>query len=280
MSSLRIGFLDLKPENSHANTFLKALRGDLRSRGFVVGGCFALDEANGRAWAEANQVPYCGDPEELNRHADFFMVLAPSNPEVHIELCRRVFPFGKPTYVDKTFAPSLAVAEEIFAMADQDGAAVQTTSALRYTNVQAHAREVGVENILHMIAWGGGRSFKEYAIHPTELIISCMGPGVESVMRRGTGKCSQLLLNFNEGRTGVVNVYLEASTAFAASVTTAQGTALLTVEGKRMFVDTTTAILDFFERGRPNIDREESLAIRRVLDVAEMPEALKGFVEP
>ena len=117
MNSRRIGFLDLRPDNSHSNSFLGAVRGDLASRGFEVGGCFALDEAIGREWAETNRVPYCDGAEELNRRADFVMVLAPSNPEVHLELCRMVFPHGKPTYVDKTFAPSLAVAEEIFGLA-------------------------------------------------------------------------------------------------------------------------------------------------------------------
>ena len=169
MDSNRIGFVDLKLDNGHANTFLKALREDLRPRGFVLGGCYALDEANGRAWAEANHVRYCDDAEELNGAVDCFMVLAPSNPEVHLDLCRRVLPYGKPTYVDKTFAPSLRIAEEIYDLADRHGAAIQTSSALRYTNVQAYARDVGPDNILHMVAWGGGRSFDEYVIHPVEL---------------------------------------------------------------------------------------------------------------
>ena len=279
MDTRRIGFLDLKLDNYHANTFLKALREDLRPRGFVLGGCHALDEANGRAWAEENGVRYCDDPEELNRVADCFMVLAPGNPEVHLDLCRRVLPYGKPTYVDKTFAPSLRIAEEIFDLADRHGAAIQTTSALRYTNVQAYAREVGSENILHMVAWGGGRSFEEYAIHPVETVISCMGPDVESLMRRGANACSQLLLNFAEGRTAVVNVYVQANTPYAASVTTASETVCLTVERGRLFVDALSAILDCFESGQPTIDRAESLMIRRILDAAGRQEALKGFIE-
>jgi hypothetical protein len=49
---------------------------------------------------------------------------APSTPETHLELCQAVLPFGKATYVDKTFAPDLATAREIFALADQHAAAV------------------------------------------------------------------------------------------------------------------------------------------------------------
>jgi predicted dehydrogenase len=93
------------------------------------------------------------EPAQLNERVDCYMVLAPSNPEKHVELCQRVFQFGKPTYVDKTFAPDLATAKTIFELADKHGVAVQTTSALRYTNVPG-AREG--RKVQHMTAWGAG----------------------------------------------------------------------------------------------------------------------------
>ena len=45
-----------------------------------------------------------------------------------------------------------------------------------------------------------------------------------------------------------------------------------------MFRDTAAAVLDMFESGKANIDRKESLTIRRILDVAGQKRALKGFV--
>ncbi len=38
------------------------------------------------------------------------------------------------------------------------------------------------------------------------------------------------------------------------------------------------AILDLFETGTPNIDRHESLAIRRILDVAATAGALTRYI--
>lgn len=274
----RIGFVDYQLENYHANVYLQLLRGDLKDRGWQVTGCFALDADNGRTWAQKNNVPYCETPRGLDRVVDAYVVLAPSNPELHMDLCRKVFKFAKPSYVDKTFAPDTRTAERIFALADRFQVPMQTTSALRYTGVQALAKQVGPAAIQHMVAWGGGRSFDEYAIHPTELVISCMGPDVTRLMRRGTGNRSQLLVEFSGGRTAVINVYTESSTPFAASVTTAAETKLITVDGSTIFRDTAAAILDLFESGRPNIDRRESLAIRRILDTAAKPRALKAFV--
>jgi predicted dehydrogenase len=271
----RIGFVDYKLENFHANVYLKAFRTQLKDRGATVAGCYALDEEDGRTWARKNEVTYFAEPAQLNAAVDCFMILAPSNPEKHLELCQRVFQFGKPTYVDKTFAPDLATAKTIFDLADKHGVPVQTTSALRYTNVQAHAKGTKVQ---HMTAWGGGSSFEEYAIHPVEMAISVLGPRVKSLMRRGEGKYSQLLVNFDGDRTATVNVYATEGTPYAAAVTDEKGTKLIEVITAKLFVDTAAAVLDFLESGKPNIDRAESLAIRAILDGAALPTAREKFI--
>jgi predicted dehydrogenase len=279
----RIGFVDNKLENFHANVFLKAFRTQLKERGWTVAGCYALDADNGRAWAAHNDVPWFADPRQLEAHVDAYMILAPSNPELHLGLAEQVLPFGKPTYIDKTFAPDVATAQKIFALADQHKTPVQTASALRYTNVQDFVKEAGgPAAVQHVITWGGGGSFAEYAIHPVELLISCTGAATaaaaQSLMRRGSGDYSQLLINFADGRTGVANVYTRGDTPFAAGVTTATGTKLITVDASKIFVNNAAAVLDLFESRKPNVDRAETLAIRRILDVAEDPAALKGFV--
>ena len=271
----RVAFADYHLDNFHANLYIRQMRETLAGRGFDVTGCHAIMAAEGREWAAKNNVPYYDDPAEMNRAADYFMVLAPSNPETHLELARMVVPFGKPTYVDKTFAPDLAAATEIFSLADKHGTPLQTSSALRYTNIQTAASEMG--KILHMAAWGAGSSFGEYAIHAVEMLVSCMGPDARSVMRRGQGDHSQLLVNYAGGRTAVVNVYCNAATPFAAVLTSAKETRLVPQEGD-LFLEFLKAQLDFFDSGKAAIDRRESLMIRQILDAADDPAALKDFV--
>jgi predicted dehydrogenase len=273
----RIGFVDLNLDNYHANVFLQALRGPLAARGFTVAGATGTKTAESRAWAEKNGVPFFEDDAALNGAVDFFMIIAPSNPEVHLELCRRIFPFRKPTYVDKTFAPNHDVARQIFALADQHGTPVQTSSALRYTNVQDEVRKAAAK-VEHMITWGGGGSFDEYVIHPLELLISVMGHEATGLMRRGGPERAQLLVEFTGRRTGVVNVFPKTNTPFAASFTTDKGTRYLEVEVAKIFVNNQAAILDFFGARKPNIDRRQSLTLMRLLDAARDPGALKGFV--
>jgi len=275
---MRIGFVDYHLDNFHANVYLAAFHQTFAERGFRVTACTALRRRSGRDWAREKGVPWFDSVEAMDPHVDAYMVLAPSNPETHLDLCRAVFPFGKIAYVDKTFAPNVATARKIFRLADRHRVPVQTTSALRYTPVQRYVREVGRARVRHMVSWGGGRSFGEYAIHPVELVVSCMGPNATALMRRGTGNLSQLLVDFTGGRTAVINVFVRSKTPYAASVTTAAETRHIAVDGSRLFLDTAEALIDFFESGKPNIPRAESLMVRRILDVAAQPRALKRFV--
>lgn len=273
----RIGFVDLDLNNFHANVYLKHLRGGLKSRGFSVAGAWALKEKPSRRWAGENDVPWFDTPEALDEAVDHYMILAPGAPEVHLDLAKKILPFGKTTYIDKTFADSHAAAKKIFALADKHRVAVQTTSALRYTNIQQWAAETG-SPVKHVVTWGSGRSFGEYAIHPVEMAISLLGPKAVSVQRRGTGKYSQLLVNFTGDRTATIHVFLN-STPFAAAITTAKETKLLPVEGCDIFYNMQDAILRLFETGKADIDRKESLLIRRILDKADDPKALRGPVK-
>jgi predicted dehydrogenase len=273
----RIGFVDLNLDNFHANVFLQALRGPLASRGFTLTACAGLQAKENRAWADKNQILYLDLDDSLDASADFFMVLAPSNPEAHLELCQRVLPFKKPTYVDKTFAPDLATARKIFALADEHGTPIQTSSALRYTNIQDEVRQAAPSTVEHMITWGGGGSFDEYAIHPLELLISVMGHEATALRRRGTPERAQLLIDFSKGRTGVANVFAKTNTPFAASYTTDKATRYVEVDVSKIFVNNMAAVLDFFAAGKANVDRRESLTLMRILDAARNPRAIEGF---
>jgi len=274
----RIAFIDHNLENFHANVYLKLLQTDLKKRGFTINACFGTQQKQSREWAEKNNIPYFSNLNQLNETVDHYMILAPSNPETHLNLCQQIFPFGKPTYVDKTFAPDLKTAKKIFALADKHKVPMQTTSALRYTEVQDYVESVGRKNVKHMITWVAGGSFAEYAVHPLELFVSCMGANVKRLMRRGTKNQVQLLLDLTGNRTAVVNVFPQTRTPYAASVTTNEETKYFAIDTSKIFLNTASAVLDLFETQKANIDRKESLIIRRIQDVAEQKRAQGRWV--
>jgi predicted dehydrogenase len=262
----RIGFFDYRLDNFHAEVYLKAIRGPLAHRGYDVVGATALVEAPSRDWAAERGATYCDSLEELAGDVDCLMILAPSNPEVHLEMCRRALPLRKPTFVDKTFAPNSTIAEEIFALADRAGTPIQSTSALRSTAVQRHVAELD-GSPRSMIVFASGSSLAEYGVHPVELVVSCMGPDVEQVMCLGPEDYPQFILLYSGDRSATIGLNLVADVPFSATVVSNNANEHIPIDGSRLFVDAAAGILDFFDAGRPLVDRRETLAIRRILDV-------------
>ncbi|MBX3433733.1 MAG: hypothetical protein KF847_10470 [Pirellulales bacterium] len=267
MSSRRIGFVDYRLDNFHAEVYRKALRDPLALRGYRLAGATALLADASRDWCAERDVTYYPTVAELAPHVDCFMVLAPSNPEVHLELCRQTFPFGKPTFVDKTFAPDAATAAEIFDLADAFGTPVQSTSALRSTPIQQTLAELPGP-LQHLVVFSSGTSFAEYGIHPIELAVSCLGPEVQEMMRLGSADHPLFVLKFSGERTALIDFNLQAEVPFSAILSSASGSERIAVDGARLFIDAAASILDFFDARRPLVDRRETLAVRRILDMA------------
>lgn len=267
----RIGFVDDDLDNFHARVFLEAIRGPLKERGYTVAGATALQHEKSRAWAAKNNLPYFDDAAALDKAVDVYAILAPSTPDTHEKLCQAILPFGKTTFVDKTFAPDVATAQRIFDLADKHKVALQSSSSLRYTAAQKVAKP---EEIRHVITWGPGRSYDEYAVHPVEMAVSLLGPEAVALTRRGKEPESQLLIDFSGGRTAVVNVYNQRKTPYAASITTAKESRYVEVDTKPLFVDAGAAMLDFFAAGKPLVDRRETMTVMKILEASRKPEAL------
>ncbi len=275
----RIAFVDAKLDNYHANIFLDAMRGDLKSRGWDVTACHALDEAGGKVWAGAKGVRYLADPKQLGKAADAFMILAPSNPEVHLELVKKVVGFGKPVWVDKTFAPDLATAREIFRLADERKVPVETASALRYTAVQAAAKEFGNANLRHVVCWSPGRSVGEYLVHPAELAVSVLGPdALRAMARPDEGEGLVVTVEFSRSRTATLHLMLGSNQPYAATLATGKDVRHVMADGNVLFRDACAGILDFFDAKAPTFDRAETLAIMKILDAVRDPASRTGFV--
>jgi hypothetical protein len=278
MATKRIGFVDYRLDNYHAEVYLKAIRGPLAARGYEVVGATAIEGEVSRAWAEERKLPYFADVASLAPLVDYFVILAPANPELHLEMCEAVFPLGKPTFVDKTFAPDEPTARQIFALADAHRTPIQTTSALRTTAVQAFVRELP-SPVQSLLVFSSGTTFAEYGIHPVELAVSCLGHDAERVMRLGPEAHPQWLLQFSGNRTALIDFNPEVEIPFSAIVSTQQGSERIEVDGGTLFLDAAASILDFFDAGRPLIDRRESLMVRRILDLAMSDEARGAFVD-
>lgn len=198
------------------------------------------------------------------------MVLAPSDPQLHLEMCEQVLPFQKATFVDKTFAPDRGSAARIHALADRHGTAVQSSSVLRYTSVQeiVEASDPPVQNLY---VWCGGASVEEYLIHPVELVVSCLGADATDMMHLGDDSHPQFVLKFSRGRVAIIDFTVGVDVPYSVAVTTPQSTQFECVDMSTLFLNGLSGMLDFFDAAEPQIERVETMLVRTILDVAASP---------
>ena len=170
----KIGFVDYYISEWHAENYPAWIEETNEKLGTDYKVCYAwaeqydspYDGRNTDKWCEDMGIEKCETVEELCEKSDVIVVLAPSDPDTHLRLAEKVLPFGKRTYIDKTFAPDLNTAKKIFALGKENSAPFFSTSALRY------ATELNeLENTDNLIITGGGSNFNEYIIHIVEMAV-------------------------------------------------------------------------------------------------------------
>lgn len=180
----KIGFIDYYLSEWHANNYPAWIENASKELGEDFKVCYGwaekdvspVDGVTTDEWCQKLGVEKCQTIEELCEKSDYIVILAPSDPEKHLPYAKVALKYGKRTYIDKTFAPNLSEAEEMFDIAEKYGSPFFSTSALRY------ASELdGIKAPKFLKVWGGGGNFPEYSIHQIEMVVKVMGSGHKSV---------------------------------------------------------------------------------------------------
>ena len=190
---------------------------------------------------------------------DVIIILAPSSPEKHLGYVKEVFKHGKPTYVDKTFAPDLTTAEEIFAIAKKYSTPFFSTSALRFANeLDALA---GGDNF---IITGGGSNFPEYCIHTTEMAVKLLRDKVTKtniICQDDQRICSLVTENGKKA-----TIIYAPPLPFSIACDKADGKSVYVKIVSDFFAELMKDIVRFFESGEVSFDANETLEVMKVRD--------------
>jgi hypothetical protein len=192
-------------------------------------------------------VTRCRTIEEVCEKSDAIIILAPSNPETHLGYAEKILPFGKPTYIDKTFAPTPKEAKAIFELGEKYGTPFFTTSALRYATELDDIKDPKFLNV-----WGGGGNFPEYSIHQIEMVIKLMNVGHKSVNVSKTEKGCVCDIVMEDGR----KVQLNYAPDFPFAIENENGKVNI---ASSFFDFLIVDILKFFETGAVSFDKEQTL---------------------
>ena len=261
----KIGFVDYYISEWHANSYPAWIGEACQKMG--------LSYEVAYAWAELDVSPYdgrstdewcahfgaerCHSIDELCQRSDVVIVLAPSNPEKHLEYTKEVFKHAKLTYVDKTFAPDLKTAKEIFEVAEKYGTRFFTTSALRYaTELENIDTGRGISTT------GGGSNLPEYIIHQVEMLVKTMG-AADKIRAFKDGAAVSYELAYSDGRMAKMRYSPELSFSV-----TPMGKDECTEVRSAFFVSLIADILRFFETGVCSFDKAETLEVMMIREAA------------
>ena len=124
-----------------------------------------------------------------------------------------------------------------------------------------------------MSQWSGGASIEEYAIHPIELAVSCLGHEVETVRFIGATTHPTIIITFSGSRVATIDFNPGEHVPFLAMLTTCSGSHYVPVDDKNLFFNAASTILDFFDTEKSIAPRQETIAIHRVLEALRNPVA-------
>ncbi len=209
-------------------------------------------------WCEKHGAVKCCSLKELCEKCDHVFVLAPSDPEKHLEYAKEVLKYKNNTYIDKTFAPDYDTAKKIFEIAKELGTKFFSSSALRY------ASELnGLTNCNGVITHGGGSNLDEYIIHQAEMVVKTVGATAEKVRVEKQGEnqyvCSVL---FSGGKRATM--IFAPSYGFGICAEKSDGQSVAREINSDFFKSLIADILSFFMSGEASFNTNETLEVIKI----------------
>jgi hypothetical protein len=192
----------------------------------------------------------------------------------HLEQVRPVLAAGKPVFIDKPLAASLADAVEIFRLAKEHKVPVFSSSSLRFSpgirglrddpkvgrvlGCQVHS-PCALEEHHPDLFW--------YGIHGVETLFTVMGPGCVSVTRTHTPDTDMVVGVWKDGRIGTYRGLRKGSSGYGGHVFGEK--AIVPVGKYEGYKPLLVEICKFFRTGRPPVAAEETLEIIAFMEAAD-----------
>ncbi|MBR2353124.1 MAG: hypothetical protein IKA76_01300 [Clostridia bacterium] len=269
----KIGFVDYYLAELHAKNYPAWIAEATEKLSLDYKVCYAWAEQEeslaypgetSRAWCEQNGVEQCATLGELCEKSDVIIVLAPTNPEKHLGYAETVLKYGKPTYIDKTFAPDLATAKKIFAIAEAYGTPFFSSSALRYSSELD-----SFENCRQIMVTGSGSNIEEYIIHEIEMVVKKLGLGAEKIKAERFGAQTYLHIAYGDDRSATMMFARSVPYMLYMASSDPKGPRPVTVTvGSEFFKGLIADMLRFFEEKTVSFDTAQTLEVMRIREGA------------
>jgi predicted dehydrogenase len=282
-SPLRIGMIGL--DTSHVIAFARIFNdpqaaGDLAGFAVVAGypGGTDMPASRDRVQGFTEQlrgmgIEIAGSIPELLEICDVIL-LESVDGRIHLREAIPVIMAGKPLFIDKPVAGSLADAIAIYELARQRNVPCFSSSSLRFsTGIQELTGSNRLGEIKGAATWfpchyqQGTPDMFFYGIHGIEALFVLMGPGCETVARVQADDADVVTGVWKGGRVGTFRGIRRNRAEFGAVAFGTKGIAHTSEEGG--YEELCREIAKFFRSGRAPVTPEQTLEILAFMEAAD-----------
>ncbi|TYP78993.1 hypothetical protein [Paenibacillus methanolicus] len=263
----RIGFIDYFLDEWHAKHYPAWIEEATGGSMKVTCAYGKADSPKGRtneAWCRDMGIELLPTIEAVIAESDYLIVLSPDHPEFHEELAWLPLQSGKPTYVDKTFAPDRQTALRMFDRAKKHGTPLYSSSALRFAAEYELAQGKAIDTLCSQ----GPGQFANYGVHQIEPIVALMGADAKRVMSIGTVLTPALLIEFAHSRQATLH-HIQNS-PFHLTAQFKDGDSVRMTAESDFFTSFIDNLAQFFRTGAATVQPEETLAVMALIEYGRM----------
>jgi predicted dehydrogenase len=241
-------------------------------------------------------VEVVASPEEVLKKCDAVIVMSVDG-RAHLEQLKPILKAGKPVYIGRPLAASLADTVEIFRLAAESKTPIFSCSQHRFSPGFIGMRnfpEVG--DVLGADVYGGCPREPHHpdlfwhGIHGVETLYTIMGPGCVSVSRTSTEVADVVVGEWKDGRVGTYRGIRKGAPKYSATVFGSKGVSTAGVYGHGLpvkgvpptndkymgYEGVAIEIAKFFKTKTPPVSAEETTELFAFMEAAEESKRLKG----
>ena len=291
-AQMKIGIIGL--DTSHSTAFVKLLNGEEKKdeyKDFRIVAAYPYGSRTIRSSFEripdyteevkALGVEIVPSIAELLKRVDY-VLLETNDGNLHLEQASQVFKAGKPMFIDKPLAATLAQSMAIYQLARDYNVPIFSSSALRYVPQNQKLRNGEYGKVMGADCYSPATreithpDFGWYGIHGVETLFTVMGTGCVSVNRMSAEGTDVVVGLWSDGRIGTFRGIREGKSNYGGTAFTDKSIEPVgTYQGYEVLL---SEILNFFRTGVPPVSEEETLEIFTFMEASNASKRNEGKI--
>jgi predicted dehydrogenase len=196
-----------------------------------------------------------------------------NDPARHLEYVRMCAGLGKPIFLDKPLADTMAAGEQVLAELKKHGTRVFSASSLRFVpQLEDACRAIPQPAAATVYGPLGrapsGSSIVWYGVHAFEMLQRAMGPGATTVFAHKDTGGAVAIVAYGDGRRGVVELS-DGVWIYGGTIRSKEKAAPFAVDTGTLYRDLLVRIAAFFRGGETPVPLDATREIMGMLDAAE-----------